>query len=100
MCEVFGAQVGLHGAAIGEEFGAQAVAASSSLWATLGVPLLAGRTFSESEAVDPETDAVLINRRLAERLWPGGVAVGGVVRYATPSASMTGRVVGVAPDLV
>ncbi len=42
---------------------------------TLGIPLLEGRTFQASDAgLGPE--AIVVNRKMAEKLWPGQTAVG------------------------
>jgi len=43
--------------------------ASPDYFATLGIPLLAGRDFDGSES--PEDRRIVIDERLAERLWPG-----------------------------
>lgn len=58
------------------------------------VPLLAGRTFDASDAGGP--DVVIINRRLAELLWPGRDAVGRELRLF---GSIPLRVVGVVGDV-
>jgi putative ABC transport system permease protein len=46
---------------------------------TLGVPILAGRSFDPTFP-EGEPDAVIINDRLARRFWPRGGAVGGRIR--------------------
>jgi predicted permease len=45
----------------------------------MSIPLLQGRSFSDHEAVTPNTN-VLISRSAAERLWPGEDALGRVIR--------------------
>jgi predicted permease len=48
---------------------------------TLGVPLLQGREFHRSEVENTNADAVVVLDQLAaERLWPGGKAVGQHIR--------------------
>ena len=52
----------------------------------LGIPLLAGRTFTvEDRSGSP--DVVVVNQALAERLWPGGSAVGRLVWDWHPDGS-------------
>jgi predicted permease len=84
----------------GEEIGVQAMPASPGLFATLGLALLEGRTFSAAETVDPRADVVLVNRRLAADFWPAGSAIGRRIGVVTPEGTRWLRVVGVAPDLV
>jgi predicted permease len=43
---------------------------------TMGIPLLAGRGFDERDGPDDEVGAVIVNESLAQRLWPGGSALG------------------------
>jgi predicted permease len=44
-------------------------------FSTFGIPVLSGRVFSPDDTA-PSPDALVINRNLAETLWPGGDAVG------------------------
>ena len=83
-----------------EPIGGQLVPASPSLWQTLGLDLVDGRTFTDSETNDDAADVVIVNRRLAERFWPGRSAVGRMVRFSDGGELVPRRVVGVAPDLV
>lgn len=53
-------------------FDIDAAVAGPGLLATLGIPLVAGRDLAD----DDSEDVVVINRTLAERLWPGERAVG------------------------
>ena len=53
---------------------ADARAISTGLFETLGVTLVEGRFFSDAESPDPL--AVIVDERLARRLWPGRSAVG------------------------
>jgi len=84
----------------GEEPGAISIVASPALFDALGVRLVAGRGFDAAEHANPETDVALVNRRLAQRFWPEGDAVGrriGIVGSA--GAVSWRRIVGIAPDL-
>jgi predicted permease len=49
--------------------------ASADYFRAIGVPLVAGRFFNESDRMDAPS-VVLINRAMAERYWPGESAVG------------------------
>jgi predicted permease len=90
--------------AAGDSLEAQPVAANlvaPDYFATLGMPLLAGRTF---DAASPAANEVIISRTIAQQLWPGNEAIGHRFRNAAPrpgapaAAWMT--VVGVVPDMV
>jgi hypothetical protein len=68
----------------------------NGLFETLGIQPLAGRTITETEAMDPESDVAVIGASLAQRLWPGESAVGRSLEL--PDVG-TFRVIGVVPDL-
>ena len=53
--------------------------ASPNLLRTLGIPLLAGRDFLDSDRAG-EPGVVLVSRKMAERLWPGENPLGKHVR--------------------
>jgi predicted permease len=59
-------------------------------FATLGVPLLAGRDFAAAD----RPDVAIVSRALADKLWPGGSAVGQRLMAGTQAL----EVVGVAAD--
>lgn len=82
------------------EIGAQAMSVTPTFWDTLSLSLVEGRTFTSAEASSADGDAVIINRTLAERLWPGQRALDRTFRLVTSTATSTVRVVGVSPDLV
>ncbi len=84
----------------GEEIGAQLVPITPSFFDTIGLRPIAGRNFDSSEADNPNTNAVIVSQRLAQRLWPGGDAVNREVRTLTPQGVASMRVVGIAPDMV
>jgi putative ABC transport system permease protein len=51
---------------------------SPSYFETMGIPLLAGRTFTPADMPSSEP-VVIVNRRMAETLWPGREAIGQMV---------------------
>jgi putative ABC transport system permease protein len=53
-----------------DEVNVQAVGISPALFETIGLPLVAGRTFTEQENENRDANVALINQRLARRLWP------------------------------
>jgi predicted permease len=65
----------------------------SDYFATVGLPLLRGRTFSEAEATQPSGPAVaVIDEVLAKKLWPDGDALGQRIQFPLRD--------GVAPEAV
>ena len=67
---------------------------------TLGIPLLVGRGFSDSDG-DPGKEAVVVSRAFADRFWPDGSAVGKRMRLVEndkPGGWMT--VIGICADMV
>jgi FtsX-like permease family/MacB-like periplasmic core domain len=64
---------------------------SSNYFEVLGIPLRAGRTFSDTSA-----DEVVLNETLARTLWPAGDAVGN--HLAGAGGRIGRRVVGIAAD--
>ena len=82
--------------------GVSAIATSPELWETLNVPLRQGRTFTANEHADPDAGAVLVNQRLASRLWPNESPVEKTLDLVAADGSVLRslRVVGVAPDVV
>ena len=86
----------------GDAPGAVPLTVTDGYFATLGTPLLAGRTFRQGDRADSEPVAVL-SRTVAESLWgtsiSPGDAVGKRIRLGDgPDAELV-RVVGVAADL-
>ena len=77
------------------------IVATSGLFETLGVELLAGRDFTQQEVLDPEADVVIIGERLARRLWPQAAVLGADVlgRSLVVPGREPFRVIGVAPDV-
>jgi putative ABC transport system permease protein len=68
---------------------------SPGYFTTLGIPVLQGRAFDERDR-EGEPAVVILNRRMAEELWPGESALGKEVRIF---GSMSTRVVGVVGDV-
>ncbi|HSA54394.1 MAG TPA: ABC transporter permease [Gemmatimonadaceae bacterium] len=64
---------------------------------SLGVPLVAGRTFSDAELQGTEPLAV-INRATAKLLWGDGEALGRRFRLAADASQQWFTVIGVVPD--
>jgi putative ABC transport system permease protein len=83
----------------GEEQLVTYVPSTAGFFATLGVPLLAGREFTPAEEADPEADVAVLNRSLADRLWPGRDPLGRRFRLGDDDEFVWLRVVGVAGDL-
>jgi predicted permease len=68
--------------------------------AAMGVPLLAGRDFSETEFMrrsTPDTGVVILTESLARRLFEGGTAVGRRITMQYPEGHVR-TIVGVIPD--
>ena len=61
----------------GEAIAVERAEVSASFLPALGVPLRAGRDFAEGEREAPRT--AIVNEALAERLFPGGRAVGNTI---------------------
>jgi putative ABC transport system permease protein len=71
-------------------------------FAALGLPLVAGREFVESEERDPAAEPVaIVDRLLAERLFSGENALGQSVRLSVPDAPLGEflRIVGIVPTV-
>jgi predicted permease len=63
-------------------------AASPSFFATQGIPMAAGREFDGSES--DLRNGIIVNRVLAEKLWPDQDAVGRTLAYAGKERIVTG----------
>ncbi len=62
----------------------------------LGLPLVAGRVFEQSDLVEGAPVALVINQDMADRWWPGRSAVGGTMRFF--GGEQSARVVGIATN--
>ena len=64
----------------------------------IGIRLLQGRTFTNDEAVTPNT-SVIVSRSAAGKLWPNGSALGRTMRQAGESDAPPLTVVGIVEDV-
>jgi putative ABC transport system permease protein len=77
---------------------------SPSFFATLGVPILSGRDFNESDRRDSEP-VVIVSQSLAQRMFPNQDAVNRHIMWTDPIMKFVGvspaprRIVGVAADV-
>ena len=83
----------------GDELNVHAIGITPALFDTINLPLVAGRTFTEGETLDPGADVALINERLAQRLWPGADPIDRRVGFRFGDDVQWLRVIGVAPDV-
>ena len=84
-----------------DELGAQLIPVTPGFWDTLALPIADGRTFTAAESLNPQADVVIVNRRLAARLWPGRSAVDRTLEVVGERGDIVAlRIVGVVPDLV
>lgn len=65
---------------------------------TMSIEVLSGRDFSPDDRPDTEP-VVIVNRRLAERFWPEGDAVGQTLLIREPESPRTASVVGVVEEV-
>ena len=72
------------------------IVATTGLFETLGLKLLAGRDFTVQEATDSMARVAIVGTRLAQRLWPNQDAIGRRMRVGDDQLL---TVVGIAPDL-
>jgi putative ABC transport system permease protein len=82
----------------GQEITAWNYVVSPGYFAALQVPLLAGRFLDERDTADAEP-VIVIGRRLAQRLWPDGSAVGQQLVLPPLAAARPFTVVGVVGDV-
>ena len=81
----------------GQEVEANIRTVSDTYFQTLGVPLLAGRMFDESDKADGQ-DVVIIGKSVADKVFPGRDPVGRKIKYNTLD-SVTLLIVGVVGDV-
>lgn len=67
---------------------------------TMGVPLLAGRDFTEHDIVEDTWPGAIISRRIAEELWPGENAVGRRINLWQGQNGPQTEVIGVVDDML
>ena len=83
----------------GDEIGVQVLGITPTLFGALDLPLIAGRTFTEQESENPQAEVVLINYRLAQRLWPGETGLDHRIGFRSGDEMRWHRVIGIAPDV-
>jgi len=83
-----------------ETLSVTAVPSQPELFATLGIALESGTTFAADTAGDADAPAVVVNRALADALWPGEPAVGRRLRLGARAIDPFVTIAGVAPDLI
>ena len=81
-------------------YDSQITQVSSGYFATMGIPLLAGRDFTDAEfgKLNTSSGVVILSRALAEKMFPSGGAVGSRLRLSYPE-KMEAEVVGVVGDV-
>jgi predicted permease len=82
-----------------DTIGVQSIAISPELFDTIGVSLIEGRTFTDAEMQDPDTDVAVVNQELAQRLWPGDSPLSRRLGFYSAAGILWLRVVGVAPNI-
>ena len=82
----------------GEEPTILFTAVTPHLYKTMGMPILRGRDFTDSEGVG-KTPVAVINETMAKKLWPGADAVGRRFRLVERDANEWFTVIGVGPDI-
>lgn len=71
---------------------------SNDYFKTLGLPLIAGRDFNEKDKLG-QPWKVIVSKRIADLLWPGGDAVGRQIVLWKGQGESTGEVIGVVGDM-
>jgi predicted permease len=89
-------------AAEGLAFNAAWNTIGADYFATVSLPVVRGRVFTQAETTQPGPMVAIIDEVLAKKLWPEGNALGQRIQYASdnaPKAKSDGRSVGAAADL-
>src|SRR5436853_1626271 len=73
-------------AADGLAFEASWNSVGADYFSTVGLQVVRGRAFTESEATEPGPKVAIIDEVLAKKLWPDGDALGQRIQYANPNA--------------
>jgi predicted permease len=75
---------------------------SDNYFQTMGIPLQRGRTFTAADATGTKHSVAILDQAAAEKLWPGGDAVGKNVRLVSEGgneSAVDAEVVGVAGNI-
>ncbi|MEP7345018.1 MAG: ABC transporter permease [Gemmatimonadaceae bacterium] len=83
--------------AAGEAPAANYVIVGPDYFTTMGIPLLAGRPFTQGDD-ESSPRVVIVNEELAKRIWPGENALGRTIRSQT-SDSLPRTIVGIASNV-
>jgi putative ABC transport system permease protein len=82
-----------------DEINVQSIGVTPGLFDTIDLRMVEGRDFTEQEALNPEASVAMINKHLADRLWPGQSPIDRRVGFRFGDDIQWLRVVGVAPDV-
>jgi predicted permease len=82
-----------------DELNVQSIAIGPQLFRALGLPMIAGRAFTEDEIENPRAGVAILNDALARRLWPDGPAIDRQIGFRDGPDISWYRIVGVAPDV-
>lgn len=83
---------------LGEEPGADIRVADPQYFSTMGIPLVAGRVFTEHDNA-ASARVVLINQTLARKFWPSENPLGQRITMKDWGPPLTGEIVGVVGDV-
>jgi putative ABC transport system permease protein len=83
----------------GQEFLGRYRVCTPDYFKTMGVPVVRGRSFAESDTADSRR-AIIVNETLAKRFWPNGDAIGKHIRVGDPVWEIVGVVGDVKHGLV
>ena len=73
-------------------------AVSPGFFATMGIPIIAGRDFTEAEAREPDAPVVIISQAMARRAFPNSSPVGSQLALRFPRGK-TVEIIGVVGDV-
>ena len=82
-----------------DEINVQAIGISPELFDTIDQPILSGRTFTAEESQNPDAGVAILNRSLAQRLWPNSSPIDRRIGFRFGDDTQWLRIVGVAPDV-
>jgi hypothetical protein len=82
-----------------DELNVQSIAIGPQLFRALGLPMRAGRTFTDDEIENPGAGVAIINDALSRRLWPDGSSLDRQIGFRDSSGISWYRIVGIAPDV-
>jgi hypothetical protein len=82
-----------------DEINVQSIGVTPGLFDTIDLRMAEGRDFTGEEALNPDANVALINRQLADRLWPAQSPIDRRVGFRFGDDIQWLRVVGVAPDV-